>query len=148
MTDVVQQVIDRLGSQVPTLAGVEGALELADLMERKVLPQRFPWAFVLPVGEDAEPNAVAVNAMRQRDTETVGVLIVHKHAGSRAGAETRAAIEPVKAAVRTALLGWQPGPEMAPLEFVRARLVGMAGGAAFVQADFRTDHQLAAEVAA
>lgn len=148
MTDTVQATIDRLAAQVSALQGVEGALELADLMNRSILPQRFPWAFVLPVAEDAEPNALAVQALRQRVTEQVGVLIVHKHAGSRAGAETRTAIEPVKTAVIAALANWQPGPEMGPMELSRARLVGMAGGAAFLQVDFRTDRQLRAGVAA
>lgn len=142
MTDVVQAVIDRLTAQVAALAGVDGALELADLMGRQILPQRFPWAFVMQVGEDAEPNALAVQALRQRVTDSIGVLIVHKHAGSRAGAETRTALEPVKDAVIDALVNWQPGAELGPMELVRGRLVGMAGGAAFYQVDLRTDWQL------
>lgn len=139
MSDPVQLVIDRLGAQVAAFAGIEGALELADLMGRKILPQRFPWAFVLEVGEDAEPNALAVNALRQRVVQTVGVLIVHKFAGSHAGAETRAALGPVRQAVRDALINWEPTQDFTPMELVRGRLVGMAGGAAFYQQDFRTD---------
>lgn len=146
--DLVDLVIHRLADQVPDLAGAEDALQLADLLERGILPQRFPHAFVLPVGDDAEPNLIATGAVRQRVTETIAVLLVHKHAGEKTGGRVRAALEPLKQAVRAALMGWVPDPDYTPFELVRARLVGLAGGAAFLQLDFRTAWHLRQTLAA
>lgn len=146
--DLVDAVIHRLGGEVSDLAGAEDALQLADLLERGVLPQRFPHAFVLPVGDDAEANVILTGAVRQRVVETVGVLLIDKHAGERTGGKVRAALEPIKAEVREALVGWAPDPDYSPLELVRTRLVGLAGGAAFVQLDFRTAWHLRQTLAA
>jgi hypothetical protein len=144
--DLAQAVIDRLTAEVAALKGVEGALELADLLGRNILPPQFPHAFILSVGEDAESGNILTGLLSQRVVETIGVLIVDKRAGDRSGDRTRAGLEPLKTSVRVALAGWQPGAGYGPFEEARARLVGIAGGAGFMQIDFRTDWLIRAAI--
>lgn len=137
--DLVAAVTARLKLQVAALQNrVEGAAELAALVDKNKLPQRTPAAFVLPLAQDGEANAAATGGHRQRVRETVGVILAVRHAGDATGKHQVAAFVPLLNAVRDALAGWPPDPGYDTFDFLRGRLVGLAGGAALQQLDFRT----------
>lgn len=137
--DLVAAVTDRLKLQVADLQDrVEGAAELAALVQQNKLPQRTPAAFVLPLAQDGGPNDAATGGHRQRVLETVGVVVVVRHAGDATGRKQIAEFVPVLNAVRDSLAGWLPDASYDVFEFLRGRLVGLAGGAALQQLDFRT----------
>ncbi len=139
---VVQDVIDRLKAEVTALHGrVEGAAELAALLHRGQGPQRMPAAFVLPLGEDADPNGHA-NIHSQRITEAVGVIVVERHAGDATGGEVLDRIAPLLTAVRAALAGWTPASAETVVDYVRSRLVGLKAGAVFIQQSYATAYYL------
>lgn len=146
MSSIVDAIIARLESQVPDLRQVEGAAELSEMIERGLLPHRTPAAYVLPLGDDAEDNALGVNAMSQRLTEIVGIVLVVRVAGDARGNRRRQALEPLIEDVRDALLGWVPLPDHDPLEYQRGRLQGMQRAALIHQLDFRTRSYLRANV--
>jgi hypothetical protein len=144
--DLVEAVAQHLREAVPEFGGrVQDAAELAVLIERGILPQVTPAAFVLPLGEDAEPSAVATMFIRQRITEQVAVLLVFRHAGDVTGGRGRAGLEPLKGMTRNALVGWPPHPLLDPIEYRRGRLQGLRGGAVFYQMDFVTRWHLRRE---
>lgn len=136
--NLVALVIDRLQAEVPELLDVAGAAELSALVQAQALPQRMPAAFVLPLGEDAEPNSIGTGALRQRVTERVGIVILARHAGDSRGGKAVDAVVPLRGAVRDALVGWQPDASCDPFELVRSRLQGLTAGTVFVQVDILT----------
>lgn len=138
MTALVDQVATRLRDQVAALKSVGLAAELARLVEKGVVPQRLPAAFVLPIGDDAAPNILAAGGHRQNVTETVGVILIDRVAGDATGGKTLGDIEPVRAAIRAAIAGWEPtAPGAEPFDYRRGRLHGVFG-AVFYQLDFST----------
>lgn len=117
---------------------VEGAAELAALIEAKRLPARMPAAFVLPIGEDAEAPVEMTGVQRQRITEQVAVVILEKKQGDAAGEAGRAKTVPLRQAVRDKLNGAVLNDAYDPMFFVRSRIVGINFGAVFHQVDFAT----------
>lgn len=137
--DLVDAVAARLKVQVADLNDrVEGAAELAALVDKGKLPQRSPSAFVLPLAQDGQANAAATGGHRQKVLEAIGVVVVVRHAGDATGRHQIAAFVPLLNAVRDALAGWEPDSSYEAFDFLRGRLVGLAGGAALQQLDFRT----------
>jgi len=137
--DIVSEVIARLQQTVPELKQVAGALVLADLMNRKTIPQTLPAAFVFSQELTAKPDALLGMAHEQELTETVAVVVVDRHANDRHGGRLAADMHTLRDAVRTALAGWTPAPQaVAPLNFSSARLTGYGGGAGFLHMTFVT----------
>ncbi len=134
--DLTALVEARVRAEVTALRGrVQGAADLAALIERDVLPQRRPYAFVVDLGEDATPPGPGTMIFRQRVTSLVGVVLIEDKAGDVKGAAARAALTPLVTAVRDALVGWTaPGVDW-PVEYRRARLLAMRGGLVFRQVD-------------
>lgn len=136
--DLVQAAIDRLEAQVSDLKSVEDAAELSELIRRNILPTRTPAAFVLPLGQEAQPSRSGTGRLHQQVQETLGVVLVYRHAGDKTGGKGRAGLVPVREAVRGALMGWQPHGDYTPLEARRTALQGLAAGAVILQMDFAT----------
>ncbi|WP_374653119.1 hypothetical protein [Dongia sp.] len=136
---VMENIIARLKAQVTALHGrVEDAGELARLIAAGTAPRQVPAGFVVPIGEDAEPAVDMSGTLRQRVTETIGIVLVNSVAGDASGAKSRAPLDLINDAVKTALVGWEPAPGCDLIEFRRSRLVGLQAGAVFIQTDVLT----------
>jgi hypothetical protein len=136
---VVNAVIGRLSATVEELhQRVEDVVDLAELVKANILPKAMPAAWVLPIGEDAEPAADMAGGFRQRVAETVGVVLVHRVAGDATGKKSRLAVDLLADEVKTALIAWAPVDGIDPFEYRRARLLAMNAGAVFLQVDFLT----------
>ncbi|WP_238121963.1 MULTISPECIES: phage tail terminator protein [unclassified Xanthobacter] len=106
---LIGAVVARLQGAVPAglLAVVEGRLS----WDRDDDPADLPAAIVVPVADEARPEAETV-LYRQRVDRSVAVILIAP-AGYSAGAGALAAggLEALRERVRVALLGWGDGPD-------------------------------------
>jgi hypothetical protein len=137
-------IMARLAAEVPQLARVEAAAELAALVQGGRAPNRMPAAYVVPLGLRADPADVAAGLYRQRVVETVGVILVAGAAGDLRGGAALTPIHALRAAVIGALAGWDPeaGGGFGVLVLDRAALVSLNAGTIVYQVDFSRAEQL------
>ena len=100
-------VIAQLKRNVPLLGGrVAGMSEFTATMAGEVRPEAFPAAYVVPLGEEAEPND-ETNAVYQLVTERIGVVVEFDNQGDRRGQGVTLLYAPMRAALFGALLNWR-----------------------------------------
>lgn len=140
----VDDVIARLQAEIPVLGGrVDKAAALAALVARREMPRRVPASYVVWLGDDAGPVATATGVHRQEVTETIGVLLITRHAADPTGGEQLDDIEPLVDAAKMSLTGWQPPGADGALAYRRGRLTGPVGSGYLVaQLDFSAPSQL------
>jgi hypothetical protein len=138
---LVDDVIARL-TAIPELVEVSGVAELGALMQGGRPPNRMPAAFVVPLGLRAGPPDAVAGLYRQRQIETIGVVIVVATAGDARGAVGSGKVVALRDAVIAALAGWGPTGGFGVLELVRADLVSVAAGTIVYQTDFSIPDQL------
>ncbi|MCF1449991.1 hypothetical protein FS815_24685 [Agrobacterium vitis] len=129
---IVFEVIDRLKQASTPFILVEGANELAQVVDR---PTNTPVAYVFVSGEASEENQRATGPVFQRTSVDISVVIVTENA---AGAEDAARdIEALKAWVRGKLLGFTP-TDADPLEHVTGKLQQAKDGMVWFEDVFGT----------
>lgn len=119
------------------LRHVAGAAEYAAL-DAPPPQARQPAAFVLPLAEVAGPNGLATGPVRQRITATIGVVLLATSLRDPRGEAAADQLGPLCAALRAALIGWQPTVEHDPIEFRRGALVDITEGTLAWQDQFET----------
>lgn len=103
---IVEEIIARLlEAAAPPLALVEGAAELAALGSGP--PLALPACYVFPAGEASAGNERATGVLQRTEIE-ISLLLVTGSVADPRGAAAAGDLEPLKRAVRTALIGWQP----------------------------------------
>lgn len=141
--DLAALVAERLRARLPELIGVGGAVDFAELVERGQRPQRLPAAFVLSLGDDAQPgDLIGTEDWLQQVEERVAVVLVHQDRGDAGGDKAREKLVPLAGRVRAEIAGWHPGPEYGPCHYLRSRLHGLAAGAVWQQLDFQVRFEL------
>lgn len=105
---------------------VDGAMELEALTDRP--PAQSPALYVLPLSEQAGDNNRAT-AVSQRVAIVFGTVIVLRRHGDAAGAAKLDEIQPLRLALRDALLGWAPDQHHDVVTFHSGRLADMGNGA-------------------
>lgn len=133
--DLVAATADRLiGAASPVriaeLRKVSGAADLARLVAAKALPSphSVPAAFVLEPGDTAGANAIAAGMMvRQLVTLRLVVVLALYKPNDPTGAGALEQLELLKPKLMAALVGWQPGPDLDPVEHERRRLLSGVG---------------------
>ena len=118
----LEPVITRL-KEVSALALVGGAADFGKAIESL---QKYPAAFVLPAREDAEPNEMMSQLVQQLVTSEFAVVVAVRNLSDRDGRAAIESLEPVRHAVRDALLNWQPTideEEAEGCEFRRGEIV-------------------------
>lgn len=140
----VQPVIDRIGEEVPALAGrVEGALELAALLAENVMPQSTPHAYVVPLGLRGGRPSSATGFFTQEYQDTLGVLFFMNSSGDPTGARVMADVGEIGMAIVNAIAGWAPDEDVLGVYILaRADLVSLRDGMVIYQIDFALDKQL------
>jgi len=130
----VDNVIGRLRAQVSALRKVSGAVDFASATPDL---KATPVAYVVPLAEAAGPNALA-NQVRQKMEVHFGVIFAIGSLRDARGEAAKEALEPLRAAVRSALLGWTPDTGFNPIYCTGGRLVDMSEGILWWQDDFTT----------
>ncbi|TXN60895.1 hypothetical protein [Methylobacterium sp. WL6] len=133
---IVPEIIERLLDQTAGSFGlVEGSAELASLGSAQ--PISLPAAYVF-ISEEAASENERVNAVLQRMEMDVSVVVITGNVSDANGAAAAQDIEPLKAAVRAALIGWQPASADDVITNVGGRLVRASGGLVWWELTFAT----------
>lgn len=117
---MIDAVIARLEANVPLLKHVGGAAQFQNAAES--LPKGTPAAFVIPLEENPGNSAMG-DLVIQRVSVTLGVILVVRNVSDPKGVAARQDMEALRAAVKTALLGWQTTPDYDPLARGRSGLL-------------------------
>lgn len=110
---------------MPPLVSVAGAISLAALEDSPPQAARLPAAYVVPLADSAGANLLAAGGSHQEVTGRIGVVLAIGAMAQRDGARASDDIDPLIAAIRAALAGWQPASAEAPLEFARGAIAGI-----------------------
>lgn len=128
-------IATRLQSQVSALKKVGMAAEF-DAARKDARPVP-PAAFVLPLRETAGRNELE-NAISQRVGVQFAVVYCTQNLRDSRGGQANEDIDAVRAAGKTALLGWQPDADHDPCEYVGGELLGLQGPLVWWQDVFAT----------
>lgn len=139
----VEPVIERLKLRVAALGGrVEGAAELAALVQEDILPDVTPAGYVLPLGLQGGVSDAATGLFRQSFSETIAVVLMERGAGDATGALALKPIDALIDATVLAIAGWAPNDEVGVFELRRGALLSLKAGAVMYQLDFAISDQL------
>jgi hypothetical protein len=117
----VGSIVQRLRTQCPLLREVHSALSGA-------VPAQYPAAYVLPLDERAEPDAL-LGAHDQRVRALVATEIMVRHAAEpAAGGPAHEELEDVRDQVRAALAGFVVAEGARPLDHVEGRMMSFEAG--------------------
>jgi hypothetical protein len=130
------ELIDRLKSQCPALKHVAGAADFATA--EKLVRHQLPAAFVIPLVEEATPNAYATMAVSQRVTQRFGVILAVSNLRDLGGEAAINDLTNLRPSVLTALLGWQPDAGSDLVEFAGGRLLTLSEQVLWWQDDYRS----------
>lgn len=134
---IVAEIIARLLERAsPPFALVEGAAELAAL-DKGSAPIAQPAAFVF-ISEEASAENERVTGVLQRTELDVSVVVVCGNVSDARGAAAAGGLDPLKTAVRTALLGWQPASADDAITHVGGSLVRAREGFVWWEMTFAT----------
>jgi len=139
---VAGHVKTRVGGIAALSNRVEEVADLAELVAKNELPQRFPWAFILPTGFDGGPGELMTGAFRQPRVDGVGVVLFCEATGDAKAQRAMAAIDVLIEAVLAAVCGTAPADAPGVLYAVRGRLVSINAGAIIYQIDFGLQNTL------
>lgn len=135
---MIDTIITRLKVEAAVaLRQVEGAGEYALLAAPPPLARQ-PAAYVIPLADVGGANSLAAGPVRQRLVRGFGVIVLLGNLRDARGASAAAALANVQAAVRAALVGFQPTPDHDPIEFRRGQLIDVSEGALAWQDEFET----------
>jgi len=123
---MVTAIIERL-AELHELRTVDTAAAYAAL-EAPPPAGRCPAAYVIELGDDAGENGIATGGVRQRLTESVGVVLILASVRDGRGAAASAELRPVRLAVRQALLGWAPDEAHDAITYLGGALVAAERG--------------------
>ena len=130
-------IIARLQAQCNGFKYTGGVL---DLTEPTLLAPNYPGAFVIPLGESADPNILAGSHL-QRLHQQWGILLAIKSMRTSA-TDQSAELQTLRVQVRSALMGWAPDTASDPLEFSSGSLVSLEAGVLLWQDEYTTTQYL------
>lgn len=130
----VAPVVDRLAEQVPTLRLVGGAAQFERALQGLTA---MPAAFVLPARESASEGEFMSQLVQQQVTAEFAVVIACRNLADSEGAAALEALDPIRVAVRDALLGWAPADHDG-CEYVAGEFAEFANGVLWWTDTYRT----------
>lgn len=137
---MLQETQDRLKEEVPDLKLVAGAAAFSMLKENPSRHQ-LPAAYVIPLADRASPNSLA-NGVRQMVTSRVGILLAVSSLRDPRGEETVDLLEPLRAKVVKAVLGWSPTTDDEPMTFLAGQVIAVRNGVLWWQDEFATGNTI------
>lgn len=127
---------------VDGLLGVDEAADLAALIAAKQLPQRSPWAYVLPIGFDGGAPDAAAGLYRQPFNSVIAVVLVIQALDDPKARAALATIDGLQQLLLARICGWAPASAIGVFRALRGRLVSVASGLVIYQIDFALQDQL------
>ena len=135
-------IITRLDTQVTALKKVGGAAEVEAAL--KALSAA-PAAFVIEQTDEAGENNLAGDVHQRVDVDLLVLLAVPNAKDSR-GEAGQTDLETLRAATRTALLGWSPTSDIEPLTYKGGQLFRFDPGLIWWLDAWRTAHYIRSAV--
>ena len=122
---MISDVVTYLQTAVPALKLVGAAAQFQAAVESN--PKATPAAFVISLGDDPGPSVMADQVI-QRVATPLGIVLVVRNLSDTKGVAAGQDMEALRAAVKAALLGWQPAAEYDPLQRGRGTLLAFKDG--------------------
>jgi len=136
--EIVARLRDRA---MPPLAMVEAAASAAAATDRP--PAATPAAIVLWQEDDPSANHLA-NAVRQTVESRWAVMIAMRNVSDGRGGAAAADLDAVKAAVRSALLGWKAPSASGVFIYLAGAFAGFDDSDAWFQLSYQTQEVISA----
>lgn len=130
-------------ARIGTVAALAGRVSIA-VTAKDVLAQEHtgPRAWLCEPRGSTAPNETLGGITRQNREQRFALLTLVSGDADVTDAGLLAASEALRRDCWTALIGWQPSGEYAPLELVRDALAKAADGQIYWVDEFKTSHQL------
>jgi hypothetical protein len=143
---MIDAIIGRLQNHCPTLKTVQGAVDLAGLMEHQfAVPfEKRPAAYPMFAGDQVGRNEAAAYQVVQTVTEQAVITLCvgdGSTGGSQAGKD---AIVTVRDAVRDCLMGWVPEAERGALHYRGTQMLAMRPRTIWFQVSFSRQYGVSA----
>lgn len=124
---MIDVLIQQLTQNCAALKTVEGAVDLAGLMESQlaVAFAKRPAAFVMFAGDNAGKNEMSTDEVVQVVTELASITVCLGDGATGASQAAKDAITTVKDAVRDCLLGFIPEPMRGALQYRGTTMLAM-----------------------
>lgn len=129
-------VITRIRDNVSALRTVGGSIEIATAREDL---RTTPAAFVLAATEASEGNTLAAGGTSQRVTVTFSVVIAVSNYQDATGKAGHDALQTIRAALMTTLLGWTPSDAVVEVEHLQGNLQLYNDSTLWWQDTFKTE---------
>ena len=124
MINIRTAIEQRIQSEVPAFIEVAGAVDLDSIMQEDILT---PGCYVYQEKSTASDNRM-LNATVQQITLRIAVLTIVRNVFNSRGVGVADASSTLQNSILTALLGWQPDPDVDPIEYVDGELVSYKNG--------------------
>jgi hypothetical protein len=133
-------VIDHLKASVADLhERIEGATSLAAIGETGAIQGQK--GFVVPLQERAARNSLSANAVRQRVTDQIGVVVAVRNVRDLRGeAAHDGGLDTIRGQVMTAMIGWVPATGYNHFEYAGGALLKIKDGTVYWLFRFETSH--------
>lgn len=135
----LQSIIDRIDTQCTGFKVVGGAAEFD--MALQGAPAA-PACYVVPAREEADRSSATSTYVLQTITVDFAIVYAVRNSKSSAGQSGIADLETLRAAVRGAILGWQPATATKPITFAGGSLLDFQPGLMWWQDGFTTTHHI------
>jgi hypothetical protein len=133
----LQPIIDQIKHECPAFKLVGGAADFASAIEGLTV---VPAAFVLPSADVAEANPFMDQLVQQTVSVDFVVMLCVRNLSDSEGLAATETLEPIREALRAALLNWSPGSEHDGIEYRSGALQAFDGGDLWWSEIFRTSH--------
>lgn len=139
---LIRAVIDRL-LPATNLRQVQGALELAAALKAPSVAT--PAAFVVPMGDQPQPDEAFTGSVCQRVRTKVSIVLVVDNKRDGTGNAASDELELLRTKVRKALLGWGPPSMDSQFSAGPGLLIDMDNGRVWWADEYLIDHYWSTE---
>ena len=138
----MQDIIDRLKAEVPALGAIEGAIELAALLDSKPQAHAKPRAHVVPMGLKGGALQNGTGDFSQDIDVAFTVFLTFSAVADRRGQKAAVDVHALQTLVLAALCGWAPEEAVGVVRLLRAAPIDLRPGVLVYAIEFAVQDQL------
>lgn len=137
---MIQETVDRLIAQCPSLSSVSTAEDL-DALDRGTAPKNGA-AFVIPFTDaGADQELMTGGSSQEIETRILVAFLVRKHDDAKGGKRAQS-FDTFKTEIEAALFGWTPADALTPFELVIGRGASRGNGVTLYVQTWKTTRTL------
>lgn len=138
----MQDIIDRLKTEVPALGAIEGAIELAALLGSKPQAHAKPRAHVVPMGLKGGALQSGTGDFTQDIDVAFTVFLTFSAVADPRGQKAAVDVHALQTLVLAALCGWAPEDAVGVVRLLRAAPIDLRPGVLVYAIEFAVQDQL------